>query len=116
MAQGTKLHLWTFNKSNNQKFTYNLDGTISSELNGLVIDLQGGFQQPSLIMWPRNGSNSQIWQVGDDIIKLRDQNLCMDSPGGSKELGTEIIAQSIHGGSNQKFKIINPADVTIRKV
>jgi len=57
-----------------------MDGTISSELNGLVVDLQGGFLNPNLIMWPRNGSNSQFWQVSDDLIKVRDQNLCMGSP------------------------------------
>lgn len=61
-------------------------------MNGLVIDLEGGFQTPNLIMWPNNGSNSQIWQITDDTIKLRDQNLCIDSPGESKEIGTEIIA------------------------
>jgi len=100
--QGNNLHLWPFNGTPAQVFFMQPDCTIKSSLSELVIDIQGGLNNGAkLIMWPRHGGANQTWVVDGKQIKLRDHQLCFDSPGGKKEQGTQIIAWNKHGGPNQ---------------
>jgi len=106
--QGNNLHLWPFNGTPAQVFFMQPDCTIKSSLSELVIDIQGGLNNGAkLIMWPRHGGANQTWVVDGTQIKLRDHQLCFDSPGGKKEQGTQIIAWNKHGGSNQQWEIID---------
>lgn len=84
------------------------DGTIKSSLSELVIDVQGGVNNGAkLIMWPRHGNDNQTWVVDGQQIKLKNHNLCFDSPGGKKEQGTQIIAWNKHGGPNQQWELVD---------
>mmetsp|Transcript_33735 Transcript_33735/g.28466 ORF Transcript_33735/g.28466 Transcript_33735/m.28466 type:complete len:99 (-) Transcript_33735:370-666(-) len=65
-------------------------------------------------MWPKHGRANQTWAVSGKQVKLRDHDLCFESPNASTEKGTQIVAWSVHGGVNQQWELVDVGNQSIK--
>lgn len=115
-ANGTNIELFSYNKGDNQKWTFkHVDDDyyiISSYDNdNQVMEVSGALktQGSNVSLWHSNNGNHQRWLIkdaGDGYYNIVDKNsdLFLDVAGASVKNGTNINVWINNGGDNQKFK------------
>jgi len=103
---GTELIMWgrKNDKSPNQLWYTEGDGTIRSALNDFA--LEAGAQGQQFRMTPWRGDPRQQWIIqGNKIVNRILQIECMDIERAENKDGAHLIAWKYNGGKNQHWRI-----------
>jgi hypothetical protein len=100
---GAAVQIWTCNGWENQRFTWERNGQISS--GGLCLDIENADRNDGgkLIVWPCSGSVNQRWRArGRDIVS--DLNgKCMAVWEGRAQQGQRVVTWGCNGSTNQQW-------------
>ena len=122
-ANGANVRLYTYNKSNAQKFrvVHNDDGTVTliSAKSGKALDAAGRgiFVRTNIQQYTSNGSAAQKWVVmnqdGDGLftIKASYTSMVVDTKDSSVKSGTNVHLFSANGAATQEWRFAEPASV-----
>lgn len=105
-ADGTKIQLWTCNKTGAQRWTVSGDGTM--KVLGKCLDVSGGgtANGTKVQLWTCNGSGAQIWRPqSDSTLRNPQSGKCLDASGNTWNDGTPVHLWTCHTGSNQKWNL-----------
>jgi len=80
---------------------------LQSQLNQLVLTIDGFKNGGTLVMYPAYGGANQLWQWGGDDTLVSKMGLVVDIQGARDEEGTPCIGWYPNSGQNQKWRYEN---------
>ena len=86
---------------------------IKSQLNNLVLTIDGFTQGGLLVMYPAYGGAHQLWTWGPNDTLVSKMGLVVDVSRGNRDAGAECIGYFPNGGVNQKWIYRNGQIVSI---
>eukprot|EP01121_Diplochlamys_sp_Union-15-3_P014569 TRINITY_DN464_c0_g1_i2.p1 TRINITY_DN464_c0_g1~~TRINITY_DN464_c0_g1_i2.p1 ORF type:complete len:287 (-),score=56.20 TRINITY_DN464_c0_g1_i2:57-917(-) len=106
---GSVVYLWPYHGGENQRWRINSKGEIVSVKSGLVLEVKGGISSGNgLILNPSNGSDAQKFRTHKDgTIRTEKGDLALDVNGSKTANGTEVLAYTINGNKNQKWRLVS---------
>lgn len=78
---------------------------ITSQKNGLVLDIDTGTKGSNLVLTKGHGKPSQLWRWDEDCRLVSKLGLVADIKGKKKKEGTVCHAWNAHDGLNQKWRV-----------
>ncbi|GAA1859328.1 endo-1,4-beta-xylanase [Myceligenerans crystallogenes] len=99
-ANGTKLQTYSCWQTDNQRFTFNSNGSLT--VKGKCVDLPSGSNGTQVQIYDCNGNNNQKWtQSANGEIRNTQYGVCIDIWSGSD--GATVQSYACSGGANQRW-------------
>jgi hypothetical protein len=107
-TNGTKVQLYTCNKSAAQQWTVNTNGTIENA-NGACLDLAEAkdINNTKIVMYSCNSNAAQQWEVINNTLLNPESSKCIDDPYSTTTNGTQLILYTCKGTTNQKWTAVS---------
>jgi hypothetical protein len=107
-ALSTQVQLYDCNLGNNQKWTFNPDGSIVGVESGLCLDVRNSSTSNGAVVqtYTCTGANNQKWTANPDgsVVGLQ-SGLCLDAAGNGTANGTRLQLWACNGGRNQSWNM-----------
>jgi hypothetical protein len=112
-TSGTKVQLYSCNKSAAQQWTINSNGTIENT-NGACLDLSQAkdINNTKIVMYACNTNAAQQWKLTSNTLVNPESGKCIDDPYSSTANGTQLVLYTCKGTANQMWTVSSGSGTT----